>query len=254
MTVLGIFLWWGGIFLLLAVVCRMVYTGLLARLPLFSAYLGTVLGGSVGLLFCRPVTSHTYWAGYWVLEFVTAALSFGIVWEGYTEALACYPGARKMARSVLGILFAVVGAKTGVGLWACGLHHLTSTIAEFERDLRVFEVLSLVALAGLVVHYAIPISRNVLFMVIGYGLYLGVRAATLNLLFDQRLACRPWLSLVLQCAWNSAAVIWCVGMWSYSPTRLPDAPFECGYERTSEQTIRALGQIREYVVHCWRSP
>jgi hypothetical protein len=253
MRVLSLLMWWGGIFMLALLLWRIVVVRLLVCFPLFSAYIGGVLAKSVVLLFFQPVTSRAYWFGYWISEFVTAALSFGIAWEGYTEALAAYPGVRRMARSLLSLLFAVVAANAAVGLWGSRHFDLTFAIGEFERDLRVLQVLSLLALAALVVHYAIPAGRNVLFMVIGYGMYLGFRVATLNALFELPVVYRPWLSLLLQCAWNGAVLIWIVGMWSPAPTRSPDAPRECDYERSSQQTIRALVQIRDYLVHSWRS-
>jgi hypothetical protein len=258
MELCSFFLWWGGTLLLAGLLWRMVSVGLHTRLPFFTAYLGGALTEGIGLLFFQPVTSHSYLVAYWSLEFLTAVLSFGIPWQGYTEALAAFPGVRKMARAALGILFAIVGAKTLVALVGNALlenrhHDVTTAISEFERDLRLLLALSLLALAGLAVHYAIPIGRNVLFMVIGYGAYLGVRVATLNVLFDSGLVLRPWVNLLLQAGWNIAAVIWFVGMWSYAPTPSPEAPLECDYERSSRQTMRALGQIREYVVHCWRS-
>jgi hypothetical protein len=258
MRLCSLILWWGGTLLLTGLLWRMVSVGLHIRLPFFSAYLGSTLAQSVGLLFFQPVTSHAYLVAYWFMEFLTAVLSFGIPWQGYSEALAVFPGVRKMARAALGILFVIVGAKTGVAfledaLWGNRVHDLTAAISEFERDLRVLLALSLLALAGLVVHYAIPIGRNVLFMVIGYGVYLGVRVATLNALFDLGLVLRPWVNVLLQASWNVATVIWLVGMWSYAPTPSPDAALECDYELSSRQTMRALGQLREYVGHCWRS-
>jgi hypothetical protein len=246
-------MWWGGNVLLALLLWRIVSVRLLKSFPLFSAYIAGVLAKSLMLLFLQPVTSHAYWVGYWISDLVTAALSFAIVWESFAEALASYPGVRRMARSLLSILFSVVAAKAAVGLWGRSRHELTFAIEEFERDLRVLQVLSLLALAGLVVHYAIPAGRNILLMVMGYGMYLGFRVVTLNTLFEFQLASRLWLSLLLQCAWNGAVLIWIVGMWSHSPTRSLDVPGECDYERSSRQTIRALGEIREHLVQSWRS-
>jgi hypothetical protein len=248
---LSSFLWWGGMLLLACLLYRMVRIGLSTRYPAFSAYVAAVLAESVVLLFFR-VGTREYWVGYWVSEFITAALSFGIVWDGYNEVLAPYAGARRMARSLLGVLFVAIGAKTGVGLFG-SVRDLTSTITVFERDLRVLQALALLAFAGLVVHYAIPVGRNVLFLLFGYGLYLGVRVGTLNILFDVRPSYVPWVNLLLQSAWNVTVVIWCVGMWSSVPTWSPEAPHECNYERASRQTMRALGELRDYVVDSWRS-
>jgi len=244
--------WWGGTLLLAAVLGRMAWNKLMPRFAFFSAYLAAVLTSSLVLLFLRPATSYAYLIGYWVSEMVTVALSFGITWEIYTEALSPYPGMRKLARTLLRATFAVVGAKAAVGLW--GNPSLTAAIIEFERDLRVLQALLLLALLGLVAHYALPLGRNVRCLLIGYGLYLGIRVATLNELFQMGLLFRPWVSLISQCGWVIAAAIWGVGMWSCSSSA-PEVveSFDCDYEYTSQRTIAALGQLRQHLVHSWRS-
>jgi hypothetical protein len=253
MASLSVCFWWSGVILLLILIYRMAQVGLLTRYLFFSAYIAAVLTESAVLLVFQPASSKRYWVAYWISEFITATLSFGIGWEGYNEALARYPGVRKMTRSLLSFLFAIVGAKAAVALWGNPLQHLPSAIGEFERDLRLLLALSLVAFVGLVVHYSIPLGRNVLFLLIGYGFYLGVRVATLNFLFQPRLASAPWLSLTLQSAWNAAALIWIAGMWSYAPTWLPDIPLEINYDRASRQTFRAFDELRHHVVDSWRS-
>ncbi|MBV8733121.1 MAG: hypothetical protein JO336_25205 [Acidobacteriia bacterium] len=250
---MSLVLGWGGTALLAVILGRMARERILVRFPYFSAYLGAVLASSVLLICFEPSSSHAYLVAYWISEFVTAALSFGIAWEGYAKVLAPYPGMRKMARSILGIVFLSVGTKSVVGLSGADLRNRIVAIGEFESDLRLFEALSLLALVALVVHYRIPVGRNVVFMISGYALYLGIRVASLNVLLDLGLIFRPWLNLLLQCAWNSAAALWCVGMWSYAPAREPVAPIESDYERNCEETIRALGELREYVVESWRS-
>ncbi|HEY7387992.1 MAG TPA: hypothetical protein VH640_05755 [Bryobacteraceae bacterium] len=227
--------------------------GLLARYPFFSAYIVAVLAESLMLFMFQPATSKRYWVAYWISEFVTAVLSFGIAWEGYNEALARYPGVRRMARSLLGLLFAVLGAKVVVASWGNPMHNLPAAIGEFERDLRLLLALSLLALVGLVVQYAIPLGRNALFLLIGFGFYLGVRVATLNCLFEGPAASARWLSLTLQSAWNIAALIWIVGMWSYVPAGALDPPLEIDYDRASRQTIQAFDELRHHLVDSWRS-
>jgi hypothetical protein len=253
MAGLSVCLSWAGLVLLLILMCRMAQTGLLVRYPFFSAYIVVVLAGSCVLFALQPTTSKKYWVTYWVLEFLTAAVSFGIAWEGYNEALAQYPGVRRMARCLLSLLFAIVGSKMAVALWGDPLRNLPAAIGEFERDLRVLLALSLLAFVGLVVHYAIRLGRNVLFLLVGYGFYLGVRVATLNFLFQPGPASAPWLSLVLQSAWNVTVLVWIVGMWSDVPAWLPDPPLEINYDRASRQTIRAFDELRHHVVDSWRS-
>ena len=253
MRIVSLLLWWGGTLLVGFLILRMARGRLLGRFPFFSAYLGGVLLEQVVLLWWLPVTSHAYVMGYWISEFVTAVLSFGIIWEGYTEALAPYPGVCRMARYVLGILLSVVGAKAAAGLWASGLRDLTAAAGEFERDLRVLQALALVALAGLVIRYGIPVGRSVLCLMLGYGLYLSFRVASLNALLDLGLSLRAWINVLVQFAWSGASVIWLVGMWNYSPASVSAPLAGCNYESTSRQTIEALGELRDYMVHSWRS-
>jgi hypothetical protein len=253
MAGLSVCLWWGGIVLLLLLLCRMACAGLLTRYPFFSAYITAVLLESVALIPFQPATSQKYWVAYWVSELLTAALSFGIALDGYNEALAQYPGVRRMARFSLGVLFAVMSAKLIVCSWGNPLHCLPSAIGEFERDLRLLLALALLAFVGLVVHYAIPLGRNTLFLVIGYGFYLGVRVATVNLLPLSRLASTAGLSLLLQSAWNATAVIWMVGLWTRIPTWLPGTPMDIDYDRASRQTVRAFEELRHHLVDSWRS-
>lgn len=246
-------LWWGGTVLLAGMLCRMARVKLLAHFPLFSAYLAVVLCQSPLLLCLRPVTSDGYRTGYWMLEFVCTMLAFGVTWEIYAQTLAPYPGVRKMARTLMGVLLVAVGAKAMVEMWGNPLRNLGSTVVDFERDLRVVQMLLLLVLVGLVAHYALPIGKNIFSILVGYGLYLGFRVVLLTVLSNSGRVYHPVVSLALQGAWNLSLIIWCVGMWSYSEVPTPDRQIECDYERTSERTIRAMGQLRSHLVHSWRS-
>jgi hypothetical protein len=246
-------LWWGGMLLLAVALGRMTWARLLTRYPFFSVYLAGVFCRAPVLLSLRPVTSDGYRAGYWISEFVCAMLAFGVTWEIYARTLTPYPGVRRMARTLMSILLAVMGAKALVEIRGSPLHNMNSTVLEFERDLRVVQMLLLLGLLGLVAHYALPMGKNVLSIMLGYGLYLGVRVVSLTALSRAGLVYNALVSLVLQAGWNVTVVIWCFGMWSYSGVPTPDHRMECDYERASERTIRAMGQLRSYLVHSWRS-
>jgi hypothetical protein len=246
-------LWWGGIVLLAFALGRMTRAHLLTRYPFFSVYLAAVFCRSPVLLCLRPVTSDGYRAGYWISEFVCAMLAFGVTWEIYARTLAPYPGVRRMARTLMRILLAVMGAKAAVEICGSPLHNMGSTVLEFERDLRVVQMLLLLGLLGLVAHYALPMGKNVLSIMVGYGLYLGVRVVLLTVLAHAGLDYNAAISLMLQAGWNLTVVIWCIGMWSYSGVPAPNQRVECDYERASERTIRAMGQLRSHLVHSWRS-
>jgi len=246
-------LWWGGMLLLAVALGRMTLAHQLRRYPFFSTYLTLVFCRSPLLLFLRPVTSDGYRAGYWISEFVCAMLAFGVTWEIYARTLAPYPGVRRMARTLMTILLAVTGAKALVEICGSPLHNMGSTVLEFERDLRVIQMLLLLGLVGLVAHYALPMGKNLLSIIVGYGVYLGVRVALLTVLANAGLVYSAAVSLILQAGWNFAVVIWCVGLWSYSGVPAPEQQLECDYERASARTMRAMVQLRSHLVQPWRS-
>ena len=135
-------------------------------------------------------------------------LAFGVTWEIYAKTLAPYPGVRRMARALMTILLAIMGAKALVGLWGSPLHNLTVTVLEFERDLRVVQMLLLLGLMGLVAHYALPMGKNILSIMVGYGMYLGLRVTLLTVLARSGLVYDSAVSLILQFGCNLAVVIW----------------------------------------------
>jgi hypothetical protein len=180
-------------------------------------------------------------------------LAFGVTWEIYAKTLAPYPGVRRMAKTLMTILLAIMGAKALVELWGNQLHNLTVTVLEFERDLRVVQMLLLLGLMGLVAHYALPMGKNILSVMVGYGMYLGLRVTLLTVLARSGLVYDSAVSLILQVGWNLAVVIWCVGMWSCSGVPAPEQQLECDYERASARTMRAMVRLRSHLVQPWRS-
>lgn len=247
-------LWWGGMLLLAAALGRMTLAHLLTRYPFFSVYLTAVFCRSSVLLSLRPVSSDGYRAGYWISEFVCAMLAFGVTWEIYAKTLAPYQGVRRMARTLMTILLAIMGAKALVELWGNPRHNVTATVLEFERDLRVVQMLLLLGLMGLVAHYALPMGKNILSIMVGYGMYLGLRVTLLTVLAHWGLVYDSAVSLILQVGWNLAVVIWCVGMWSCSGVPAPEQQLECDYERVSARTMQAMVELRSHLVPPWRSP
>jgi hypothetical protein len=246
-------MWWGGTLLLAAMLFRLAWTKLFVRYRYFSAYLACAFGCNLVLLYLQPVTSRKYALAYWTSEFVCAALAFGVTWEIYAHALAPYGGVRRMARAVVTTIFVLVGAKAGVELWGRPLAAgLGPTTLEFERNLRVVQALLLLAIVGLVVHYALPLGRNLRALLTGYGIYLAVLVVSLALRAELGPAFQPWLRVLQPLGWNVTVGVWIAGMWSYSQTSLPVAALECDYERISRETAHAFGQLRNHMIHSFR--
>ena len=83
-------------------------------------------------------------------------------------ALSRFPGAAKMARSVLLFLFAMVLSKVLVDSWNGIAWWPNGTVVEFERDLRAVQAMVLVGLALVISFYRIPMGKNLWGMMLCY--------------------------------------------------------------------------------------
>jgi len=252
MGILDRVIWWEGDGMLMCILWRLSLMSIGSRYPFFGVYVVSVLCSDLVRMYLQPVTSEAFRVGYWVSEFICALASFGVTWEIYSHVLAPYKGVRRMARTVLSVLLTVLIIRTLAEASANAVHALVPSTVELERNLRVVQSLLLLGLVGLVVHYAVPLGRNMRSMLVGYGLYLGSTVVALSLRSQWGATFEGAEGLILRLGWNVALVIWCVGMWSYAPNPTPDNSLECDYERISQNTIRALAQLRASVTQSWR--
>jgi len=201
---------------------------------------------------CDEGSYLKYSLAYWVTEFIYAAVGFGITWEIYAHMLAPYRGVRRMSRAVLGLLFTLVMAKAMAGLGARPIHNLGPTTVELERNLRALQGLLLVGIVALVVHYSLPMGRNVGSMLKGYALYISCSVVALSVRVIFGAPAQPYRDWIERLAYFAALIIWCVGLWSYSKEPAMNAIIEYDYDRIASKTVRALGQLKDHVTTSWR--
>lgn len=253
---MGVFpyLVWGcGEFLLAGLILRSQKIGLFSRYRYFCSYVLSVFcSGLIKIcLALSKANAQVFARASWSLEFVTVLLGFGVTWEILRQTLLPYPGVRKMARAVLLLVFAAILLNALIELSDNPIRNLVPTTRELDRNLRVVQAVFLMALAGLVVHYRIPLGRNMWSMLIGYGLMVGtgVITFTLSARFDQ--VAWKWWALPIQLEYCASLAIWCAGMWSYAPVPSPGSALERDYQRISAQTVRAFSRLREHVIQPW---
>jgi hypothetical protein len=246
-------LWWVGNLMIAFLLYRAWIEKLFARYPYFFGYLGLVGCTEVVRLYLRAQTSErTFAIGYWVSEFLTAIVGFGVTWQIYATILARYGGVRRMARAVLGVFFALVVAKALVELTGSPIQNFVPTTVELERNLRFVQALLLMAIAALVVRYSVPMGRNIRSMLVGYGFYIGCAVIALSLRSQFGVPFEQTRTLIQRLAYLTALTVWCAGLWSYAPNPVPDTLIEVDYDRISAQTSRAFGRLREHVIQSWR--
>jgi hypothetical protein len=226
----------------------------LGKFPLFWSYIVCVLAVDVA----RDVTYYAHPASYrtlyWVTQFLTLLVGYGILLEIVQKSLAHYAGAERVARVlVLGVfvvVFSYVMFKSGTEPhWSPG-----ATYVELERDLRAVQALVFIVILGVIYHYGITIGRNLKAICLGYGLYIGVSVLMLALRsYAPELIDTVGRTLLIYSSLVSLA-IWIFGLWAYYPEPAPQpTQFEADYDALALKTKGAPSWVRSYLERTARS-
>ena len=236
---------WIGLFLECLLLYRGTRSRLLARFPIFYAYISVVLLQSILLTVTQ--TSTRYPEYYWGSQIVALVVGSLVIFEVYRVGLRQYAGTAKIARKLLFLVFALTLAKVIVNQWNSGkFWGLAATTAELERNLRVVQACALLALVAALLLYRIPVGRHLKGILTGYGLFVVSCVIQLSL--------RSYLGMSFQKNWNYLQpftywiflTIWIAALWSpvkedaFEPMELP----EDGYSRLAQKTQEDLEKIR----------
>jgi len=248
-------IWLAGLTLVAFLLLRALRGGFVRRYTLFYIYLGFVLVTSSFLLVIYLARPNDYQRLYWYAEFPGVALGCGIVWEIYRGSFRRFPGAARVARSVLFFVFAVVLSKFLVDTWNGAAWWPAGAVLELERNLRAAQAVILGGLVMVISIYRIPLGQNLWGMMLGYGLFIGTNVITLAL--------RVLLGDAFQDAWhylqplsyNAMLCIWCITLGSYKPVPIPktEPSIEQDYQVLVAATSKGLVQARTYVRKAMRS-
>lgn len=249
MRALDYCLWWGSITLEFLLLCRALQTRLLLRYPVFYIYILCVFLQSI----LRQVVHHyrddLYSYFYWTTEFIGVAIGCGIVFEIYRVGLASYPGAARMARNLLALLFIVALAKAIVDASGDPRWWAEATTMDIQRAMRTVQAIAIAALVGLFLFYSIPFGRNLRGILVGYGVF--ILASVLWFTFAQTggTRFRDFWSYLNPASYDFALSIWVVYLWSPQPQTalVPDMRLEEQYQRVAARTRRRLQEARGYL-------
>lgn len=236
-------------------------TSAIRLLILLRGYLCEILGKygwfyfyiSSGLFFdivLGFISAHPalYLKLYWPFEFVTMAIGCGLVLEIFKHVLAPYPGADRFARIVYLITFGIIFV---VGLI---YPYVTTSVptASYQiglgRNVRLTQTVFFLVILAIIIHYAIPLGRNMSGMIYGYGLYLGTNLMTL--------AVRAYVGSNFNTVWRAvqplsfmaSLLIWLWAFWVYAPNPKPPRPtLEVDYEALAARTKERMEALRSYL-------
>lgn len=216
---------------------------------LFYLYLSWVLISDLSLMAFYYLMPKIYPYAYWASQFLSVVIGCCVVWETYSLAFARYPGAARMARSVLPFAFILAVTRVFVKAWNRSNWLPGHSTLEAELDLRIVQGVLLIGLLALFAYYAIPLGRNLKGIIYGYGLVIATSVVNLTL--------RDYFGDSFQHVWQYiqpvcyvfALLVWCASLWSYAPIPAvtADLSFEADYESLAAATKRKLHSGRRHL-------
>jgi len=240
---------WGGIGSMILLLLRGQQSGLVSRYPAFYFYIFFVLSQSFLRLYFYHWKLSLYRYTYWATEFVGILVGCGVVFEIFRMGLKAYPGASRIARNCLVLLFviavvvAVANTARDPGWWA------GATVTEIQRTMRMVQAFSLLALVLLFLHYSIPFGRNLRGILFGYGLFVAGSVIWLTFAYTGAGRFRNLWLYLYPLLYDITLVVWIGHLWGYCPNPQisASAQFEQQYERVAAATKRRLQEARSYL-------
>ncbi len=249
-------LWWTTNLLEGLILWRGLSVGLAKKYPFFYSYLTYVLLESSIRLLVFHGKPDWYSHVYWSTQILGGIFGYAVVWGICTHSLSPYPGAARVARSLLKVVFVLLVSRVIVVASGRGFS-LPATAPEFERDIRVLQSILILVMVLIYVYYRVPINANLRGMLLGYGLYISVSVMVLAsralLLENHGLVWR----YLQPSAYAAALCIWCGFLWSPAAEAIPQpsakAPIELDYQALASNTARRLARLRVYLARAVRS-
>jgi hypothetical protein len=247
-------IWWGGICLEVILLVRGVFGKLLGRYPVFYAYIFFVCSQSLIRYSIYRLQPQYYAPVYWITQWLAILTGCGVVFEVYRVGLRAYPGAARMARNLLALVFILASTKAIVDTSNDPRWWILLTNTELELALRTVQALAIVALVVLFLFYSIPFGRNQRGVLLGYGVFITQMVIWLKF-FSPGTAKFPelWFNL-LPASYFVILVIWLTHLWSFAPNPEPRkaVQLEQQYQRVAAATSRRLREARGYLAKAVR--
>jgi hypothetical protein len=243
MVTLAVF--WVGLCLEIGLILRALHQGLFLRYPTFFSYLSLVALVDLVRYYTYYYNYASYQDVYWPSQFVSLIVGYGVILEILHLTLTRYPGAARLARNLVLLIFFLIFAYVGFKALTSPQWTPATTNAELERDLRAAQVAVLAGILAVIAYFRIPLGKNLKGIISGYGLFLASSVITLALRsysgsnFDKIwLIAQPFVFLV-------CLFLWSFTLWSYHPNPLPQiAPELSDYSEYSASARTVLQSVR----------
>ncbi len=243
------FIRWGGVTIEILLLVRGQQTRLVSRYPAFYFYMFFVLSQSFLRLYVYHWKFPLYRYTYWCTEFVGILVGCGVVFEIFRVSLRAYPGASRMARNSLLLLFLIALVAAAASTASDPRWWAEAAITELQRAMRIVQAFSLFVLVLLFLHYSIPFGRNLRGILVGYGLFVAYSVIWLTFAYTGSGRFRNLWFYLYPMSYDISLLIWIGHLWGYcpDPQTKASAQFERQYETIAAATKRRLQEARSYL-------
>ncbi|HXM93463.1 MAG TPA: hypothetical protein VOA64_04290 [Candidatus Dormibacteraeota bacterium] len=241
--------WYGGFALEVLLLVRAFRGKLASRYPIFYTYIFWVLIQSSARLLVHHRAPKLYPEFYWTTEILGVFVGCAIVFEICRVILASYPGTARMARKLLGLVFALA---VGKALLTAAINPEwwdVSTRMDLELSLRIVQAVAILALVALFLSYSIPMGRNLRGILLGYGVFVGLSVIQLTFASAGGTNFVRFWSYVHPISYDVVLCVWIMHLWSYRENPVPHAnvQLEQQYQKVATSTSQRLREARGYL-------
>lgn len=242
-------IWCLGVLLEAVLIWRGLQENLVRQYPVFYSYLGFVFAQEFLRIAVFRWFPNDYFVVYWITQLLGFLFGSAVIFEIYQVALRAYPGAAKMARNLLFLLFgtvfgrAVLDPSTSLDSW------FQHTFHGMERELRVVQTLTLLALIVLFLWYAIPFGKNLRGILLGYTAFVVVGVFQFSMLARFWSKLHEYWSHTIGCTYLLVLSCWTWSLWSEhtAPTSDSGPQLEKDYACLVGYTHRQLHKLRSHL-------
>jgi hypothetical protein len=241
-------IWWSSIALEILLLVRAIRGRLGAHFPVFYGYIIFVLSQSFFRFYFYQWDPHLYSPVYWITEFLGVVAGGAVMFEICRVALTPYPGTARLARNLLAFGFVLACTNAAVAA-SNDPHRWIATCVNLERDVRIVQAVTILALVALFLLYAIPFGKNLRGILIGYGLFVGLSVIQLAFVAVMGNMTSKFLAYLHPVSYALALCVWVGHLWAYRPNPEPQRAFafEQQYARVAAATRYRLRAARGYL-------
>jgi hypothetical protein len=202
----------------------MIKRKIFTELPTFALYtIFTILMAMVGVGVNRFGTHLQYFYFFWIGNFISVALGFGVIREVYANVLQPYQGLRRLANMMFGwslAMLAVTAIFSGVTSSDKDYLQITNSVIGFEKTVRFVQIGLILFLFAFSKALALSWKHYTFGIALGFGVFAGVNLIIYGVRSQLGPLAERTVSTLTPTAFFLATIIWVFYLVQPAPVRV----------------------------------